>query len=283
MKSKPPLTPEQRAEKRRLRAFYESLKADWQKRNNGRYLSQTLLAEIIGDLVKGDPWSQGAINQFMNEKSNTKLPADVVQAMAEVLGFDPAEVGERFAPKEYVASAVLSKHQDRRSALQVVASGDTATPTLVKDVTAPYRTESAPSFVEIDWAVGDISAGPGRHASDDYERRSLAFSDSWLRSKGLKRKDLVIIKVHGESMEPRLSNGDVALINTADREIKDHKIYALRYGDDLRIKRLSTRYDGAIVISSDNPMPEFKDEVVPAQELPQLHVIGRAVWVGGEL
>tara|TARA_R110001599_G_scaffold33832_3_gene108817 strand:- start:8900 stop:9631 length:732 start_codon:yes stop_codon:yes gene_type:complete len=138
-------------------------------------------------------------------------------------------------------------------------------------------------FVEIDWANGALSAGPGATAVDYEERRSLAFSETWLKKKGFKRKHLVIIEVVGESMEPRLSNGDVALINTHDKEIKDHRIYALRYGDDLRIKRLSRRYDGAVVISSDNPLPEFRDEIVPAADLPQLQILGRAVWVGGEL
>lgn len=139
------------------------------------------------------------------------------------------------------------------------------------------------SFVEIAWANGGISAGPGSVAVDGHEKRTLAFSEQWLRKKGYKRKSLVIIQVHGESMEPRLSDGDVALINTADKEIIDHRIYALRYGDDLRIKRLSRRYDGAIVISSDNPLPEYRDEVVPASDFGQLQIIGRAVWVGGEL
>lgn len=138
-------------------------------------------------------------------------------------------------------------------------------------------------FVEINWANGGLSAGPGAAPSDDEERRSLAFSETWLKKKGFKRKHLVIIEVVGESMEPRLSNGDVALINTADKEIKDHRIYALRYGDDLRIKRLSRRYDGAVIISSDNPLPEFRDEIVPAADLHQLQILGRAVWVGGEL
>lgn len=142
---------------------------------------------------------------------------------------------------------------------------------------------SEPSFIEIDWANGGLSAGPGAAPSYDEERRSLAFSETWLKKKGFKRKHLVIIEVVGESMEPRLSNGDVALINTADKEIKDHRIYALRYGDDLRIKRLSRRYDGAVVISSDNPLPEFRDEIVPAADLHQLQILGRAVWVGGEL
>ena len=280
-KAKPPLTTEQQAEKARLRGLYDRLKGGWQERN-GRYLSQRLLAEIVGEMVSGEPWTQGAISQYLSEKSATKLNAAVVQAMAQVLTFDPAEVGKRFAPRDYVKSAVLSAGPNPKTVHREVASRPQRDE--IFESSPGFDLRQAPYFVEIDWANGALSAGPGSAAAvDQEERRSLAFSETWLKKKGFKRKHLVIIEVVGESMEPRLSNGDVALINTHDKEIKDHRIYALRYGDDLRIKRLSRRYDGAVVISSDNPLPEFRDEIVPAADLPQLQILGRAVWVGGEL
>lgn len=283
-KEKPPLTNEDRAEKERLRDAYERLKGKW-KEDNGRYLSQALLGEIIGEMVEGEAWTQGYIYQLLSKKSDTKLNSKTVQAIADTLGFDPSEVGGRFSPKDFVKSVVLASAAAPQyaTALDAARGGSSKTPGVVREISSPYREDGHISFVEIDLANGSLSAGAGSAPVDYQERRSLAFSEPWLRKKGLSPKNLVIIEVSGESMEPRLSSGDVALINTNDKAIKNHKIYALRYGEDLRIKRLSMRYDGAIVISSDNPLPEFKDEVVPASDLNQLHIIGRAVWVGGEL
>ena len=53
-----------------------------------------------------------------------------------------------------------------------------------------------------------------------------------------------------------------------------YKVYALRYGNDLRIKRLYRRLDGTLILRSDNP--RYKDEEVPpvlAEE--HITIIGR--------
>lgn len=60
---------------------------------------------------------QGAIWQYTSEKSDTKLNAPVVQAIAAIAGFDPSEVSPRFAPREYVRSAILAHSPDELGAL----------------------------------------------------------------------------------------------------------------------------------------------------------------------
>lgn len=100
-RKKPPLTPEDIAEKDRLNALVEASKPEF-KEKHGKRLTQTLLAEVVGEMVKGEPMTQGAIWQYLKSENPTKLNAPIVQAIAAVCDFDPELVSPRFAPKEWL-------------------------------------------------------------------------------------------------------------------------------------------------------------------------------------
>lgn len=148
---------------------------------------------------------------------------------------------------------------------------------------ASHRME-ADSIVAIPRYRIALAAGAGNLVLNEEADSHLHFQGSWLRKKRLPVTKLKALDVHGDSMEPRISSGDVVLINTGDTKIKDDRIYAIRYGEDVKIKRLSVRYDGAVVLTSDNPHAKGPtEEVVQQHDLNQLQIIGLAVWVGGEL
>lgn len=94
---KPPLTPEERAEKERLKAVFEREKPRWQAANKEK-LTQDKLGDLVGQLMNGEPITQGAIWQYLSPSHNTKLNPDFVQAFCIVLGVDIKEIGERFLP-----------------------------------------------------------------------------------------------------------------------------------------------------------------------------------------
>ena len=100
---------------------------------------------------------------------------------------------------------------------------------------------------------------------------------SWIQKQRLSVKHLKRFKVTGDSMEPMLFSGDSVLVNLAECEfeqIKDGKIYAIRYGDDLRVKRLFRRLDGGLTLRSYNP--DHKDEdLTPEQVAQHITIIGR--------
>ena len=68
--------------------------------------------------------------------------------------------------------------------------------------------------------------------------------------------------------------GDTILVNLDETNIVDGKTYAIRYGDELRVKKLYRRIDGTLILRSVNPA--FKDEEI-SPELADEHitVIGR--------
>lgn len=83
-------------------------------------------------------------------------------------------------------------------------------------------------------------------------------------------------KVHGDSMYPLLHDGDTVLVHLGETNIINGKVYAMRYGDELRIKRVYRKLDGGLVLHSDNPEFLPRDEDVPAAVAHEhIAIIGR--------
>lgn len=131
-----------------------------------------------------------------------------------------------------------------------------------------------------------LSAGNGSVVEIEEETDRLTFQRSWLQKMSLKPENLVVVRCKGDSMEPRIQDGDIVLINTQYhdiRNVEDRGVYAINYAGEAKIKRLVKRFDGNLVIRSDNPSPNYLDEIVTEELADQLKIIGKAVWVGGML
>lgn len=100
----------------------------------------------------------------------------------------------------------------------------------------------------------------------------------WIQKKKVAPKHLITVDIDGDSMEPTIRNGSVVTldksINTLE-QVQPNKVYAIRYGNELRIKRLSRRFDGALIIDSDNP--NYDREIVELRDLEHIGIIGKYV------
>lgn len=99
-----------------------------------------------------------------------------------------------------------------------------------------------------------LSAGHGReHVDVDLiKEKPQAFRADWIRELRLRPAGLASMRAHGDSMEPRIYNGDAVVVDTADQEIQDGRTYALWYDGGERIKRLYRLPGGGLRILSDN-------------------------------
>lgn len=95
-----------------------------------------------------------------------------------------------------------------------------------------------------------------------------------IRRHGINPADVVCVSADGNSMEPVFPDGATLGINTADKTIKDGKIYAINHGGLLRTKILQKLPDNKIRIKSYNTA-EFDDEEA---DLSEISVIGRVFW-----
>ena len=125
-----------------------------------------------------------------------------------------------------------------------------------------------------------LSAGDGAITGEEMDLPPLAFRDDWIRKKGVtSRSNLRICEVVGDSMEDRLQEGDIVMIDMGQVDVSNNEVYAIRYGDELRIKRLSKRFDGGLLIRSDNP--RYPEESLTPEQSQHITVIGRMLWRGG--
>lgn len=111
----------------------------------------------------------------------------------------------------------------------------------------------------------EFAAGNGRTAMYELieDQEPASYRLSWFQKYGIKPERVRRFRVSGESMEPMLFDRDTILVNTDETTIIDGKMYAIRYGDELRVKYLFRKLDGTLTLRSVNPL--FKDEEVPPQ------------------
>ena len=128
----------------------------------------------------------------------------------------------------------------------------------------------------------EASAGSGSLVGVESEIGKLAFRRDWLRQKGLSDKDLVVIRVTGDSMSPTIRNGSLVLVDTHQEQVKEDGIYVVSWDGHLVAKRLQVDFAGGVYVISDYH-EKYPERHLRAEEASSLYVIGRVVWAGGEV
>ncbi|MGN1209097.1 MAG: XRE family transcriptional regulator [Duodenibacillus sp.] len=112
----------------------------------------------------------------------------------------------------------------------------------------------------------------GIDGTDLVEQSSLAaaYRLSFFQSRRINPAKCRRARAEGDSMEPLIRDGDTVLFveEPQGTPIRDGRIYALLHVGSLKIKRLSRRANGDLVIRSDNR--EYPDEVVKNDEIDEL-------------
>lgn len=123
------------------------------------------------------------------------------------------------------------------------------------------------------------SAGGGAMVHSEQIVDYLSFKAEWVRnSLGASARDLALINVKGDSMEPTLSNEDLILVDLRAHQVEDNAIYVLQLDGALLVKRLQRMFDSSVIVSSDNAI--YKPETIRGDAVKDLNVIGRVVWCG---
>lgn len=124
------------------------------------------------------------------------------------------------------------------------------------------------------------SGGDGSFLDAEEVVDALAFKREWIRTE-LKAnpKDLVLVMMTGESMEPTLGKDDVLLVNRRVGPARSDGIYLIRLGDALLVKRLQFLPDSEVRVISDNPAYD-PFGVRPSDADTDFRIIGRVVWAG---
>ena len=137
-------------------------------------------------------------------------------------------------------------------------------------------------YVEVNLYDVQFSAGSGNLAPEyhlDEEAEPLAFRRSFFQNKGIDPKYARCFRVDGDSMQPYLEDGNIVLVDCREvSRIKDGKVYAVRYADELRVKRLKRSFEGDYVLLSDNA--DYEPVTIP-RDAENFAIIGEVRWRAG--
>ncbi len=123
----------------------------------------------------------------------------------------------------------------------------------------------------------EASAGNGTVVESEAPVFSLAFPPAYLRRlTGSDPRNLAIISVKGDSMEPTLLDDDIVLLDSSKTNLSFDGLFVLKFDDTLHVKRVTrSPKKGHITIISDNrqyPTQEYLTAEVTA--------VGKVLWYG---
>lgn len=132
----------------------------------------------------------------------------------------------------------------------------------------------------------EAAAGHGSLADNEAITSHLAFKKSFINADlRASERDLALITVKGDSMDPTLKSGDTIMINQAlvDDRLQDG-LYVLNIDGSLLVKRLQALPGDRVRISSDNPAYEpfevSRVDLAAAGAGSLVGIIGKVVWTG---
>ncbi|BDD85970.1 repressor [Desulfofustis limnaeus] len=129
-------------------------------------------------------------------------------------------------------------------------------------------------FDYIPMVEASLSAGGGAFVESEKVEGYYAFRKSWIKRVATSAKDLVLMRVIGDSMSPTIQARDTVMIDTARKQIKEGEIYAIRFDHTIMIKRLAFRPGGKILVISDNK----KDYEPYEADTSDLNIIGQIIF-----
>lgn len=153
-----------------------------------------------------------------------------------------------------------------------ILTGQRSSDKQVNEYRAGYRDD----YQEIPHYNVRAAAGPGSINHAEEQLKPLAFRKEWLFSRHLSPANLVIVDVHGDSMEPYLKDNDLVLVDTAQTDVASGKTYVLRMDGHLLVKNLQLLPHGLVQVASFNPgFPPYQIDL--SDESLDMTIIGRVV------
>ena len=124
-----------------------------------------------------------------------------------------------------------------------------------------------------------LSAGDGSFDVDQKIAEYYSFQKQWLRKKG-NPKNMVLMDIVGNSMEPELKDGDTVLVDRSKSEILAGAIYAVGIEDTVLIKRVEKLPDKLVLISDNE---KYLPTYITGDDINRVRVLGKIIWICREI
>lgn len=208
------------------------------------------------------------------------------QQLAEAWPYSASEANQSLI-SQYMNGKIALNHR----ALLFFADQLGVPPEAIRDdlpeLRLQYRVSDAPAHYEVGWddVRGYAQAaglGAGAEAEEYADTHKLKFRAESLRRKGLVPRNLCVYYGQGDSMEPRIREGDAILFDTSDTTPKDGAIFIVQHGREILAKRCEV-LDGTAYFRSDNPNGDHNWRKPKRLDNPRdpLQILGRVRWIAG--
>ena len=245
-----------------------------------------LSAAYISQIKNRQPDSKTGKPKNMGDDAARKIEAGIGE-MRGWMDVDHSTSTMPFAVKTQDRADQIEISLNEHSEAPSYNSGSAPTRTLpgvkVRPIVTYESLEELPkeSTVLITRIDVELSAGNGRETWYIEEKEPLPFQADYIRDLDAKPKNLVAVKVNGDSMETRLFNKDTVVVDTADTRVPANGgVFALVYAGELLVKRLFRLPDGGLKIVSDNATRYAPVDVGPDQ-IEHVSIIGRVKYRSG--
>ena len=140
---------------------------------------------------------------------------------------------------------------------------------------APLRTSEGYVYFQV---MGEAGAGPGMPNTDYPETiREIEIAE-WQLLQELGRLPsparVKLLTVRGDSMTPRIKNGDVVFVDIDDKQPADGGLFVVALHGYTLVKRIEIRIDGLHLVSLARPE---RPDVIPPNQMENVHIIGRVL------
>jgi phage repressor protein C with HTH and peptisase S24 domain len=195
------------------------------------------------------------------------------QVFGQLIGVPEAkvqaiEIGKQRVDHETLANIVTILGIDANYLLRSDASLDEILPD------APIN---EPDYIQIPKFTVSASAGNGATNDTEDAAGHYAFSRRWIKRRGLSSDSLAVITVTGDSMEPKLRDNDLILVNRDEISVRDGKPYVVRIGGELLVKYVQRLGENQVTLLSANTFYPPRTIDLPEGDTGTIQIIGRVV------
>lgn len=132
-------------------------------------------------------------------------------------------------------------------------------------------------FCMIPLVAARLSAGGGSLETEGEVLHHMAFRRDWVARKGNPAR-MVLMRVHGDSMEPYIQHGDLALIDQSRTSIIPHMVYAVGVDEGIYLKALETLPGQKLVLRSFNERYAPIEVDMRGDMAESIRIIGKVIW-----
>jgi phage repressor protein C with HTH and peptisase S24 domain len=156
-----------------------------------------------------------------------------------------------------------------------------ALPEQPKEEDSELVDETGAKMLYVPMVEARLSAGHGSLETSADVHGMYAFRAGFLRRRG-NPAHMVMMRVTGDSMAPKIENRDVVLVDQSQRDLRPGYIYAVGVEEMVYLKVVDAK-PGQVILSSYNK--EYEPLVIDMLDdgESRIRIIGRAIWACREL